>query len=125
MTQPPNFDPNQQPTPAQIENVAPQYPVNGKSQTDLNIMAIVGFALAITCSGCGIGSLILSIIGLIQINKNPERYHGKGFAVAGIIISAFVIVLFVIYLIVLIFAAALLPDGGNYDSDLSNIFSSI
>ena len=121
MTQPPDFDPNQQPMPAQPENFAPQNPVAGQRQTELNIMAIVGFALAITCSGFGIGSLILSIIGLIQINKEPARYHGKGFAVAGIIISALAILLFVIYILVLIFAAAVLPDNWNFDSGQSSI----
>ena len=64
------------------------YPPAGAPRTQLNVLALIGFITAITGLGCGIISLILSIIGLSQINKEPNRYNGKGLAIAGIIISA-------------------------------------
>lgn len=33
---------------------------------------------------CSLTALILGFIGLIQINSNPEKYEGTGYAVAGI-----------------------------------------
>ncbi|NBU32701.1 MAG: hypothetical protein EBS36_05990 [Actinobacteria bacterium] len=55
--------------------------------TQLNILAVIGFALAVTGTGCGLVSLIISILGYNQINREPNKYHGKGFALAGILIS--------------------------------------
>lgn len=59
----------------------------------INVLALVGFILSVTCMGCGIVSLVLSIIGLNQINKEPNRYNGKGLAITGIVISVLTIVL--------------------------------
>jgi|GEM_PF-3470542 len=71
------------------------YPPTGVAQrASINVLALIGFITAITGMGCGIISLILSIIGLSQINKEPNRYNGKGLAIAGIIISAGVIIFF-------------------------------
>jgi ABC-type Fe3+ transport system permease subunit len=60
----------------------------------INVLALIGFITAITGTGCGIISLILSIIGLNQINREPNRYNGKGLAIAGIVISAGCIIYF-------------------------------
>jgi hypothetical protein len=62
-----------------------------------NTMAIAGFVLGIlSVSGClcsyglpaNILGLVFSIIGLTQINANPEMEKGKGLAIAGIVLSA-------------------------------------
>ena len=119
MTQPPTFDPNQQPMPPESAGYVPTYPANVQPSTELNIMSIIGFALAITCGGLGIGSLIVSIIGLAQINKEPQRYHGKGFAVAGIVLSILTILGFMLYLLVLIVAVCINPDDWSISPDPS------
>ena len=59
----------------------------------INILAIIGFALAVTGTGCGIISLVLSIIGYNQVSREPNRYTGKGFAIAGIVVSILSILL--------------------------------
>ena len=51
-----------------------------------NGLAVAGFITSLLC--CSPVGLGLSIAGLMQINKEPQKYLGKGFAVAGIIISA-------------------------------------
>ena len=64
------------------------------SSGKLNVPALVGFIIAmgaITISFWGISvlpgiaAIILSSIGLSQINKNGER--GKGFAIAGLVVG--------------------------------------
>lgn len=90
-----------------------------EQRTELNVISIIGFALAVTCSGFGIISLVLSIIGLVQINKEPQRYHGKGFAIAGIIISVVAMILFALYVLLLVLAVAEFPDSWSFDSDPS------
>ncbi len=71
--------PQQQPTQPQPNYAQP--PTEQKTNT----MAVVGFILAFFLSLVG---LILSIVGLMQIKKDPAKYKGKGLAVAGIIIGA-------------------------------------
>ena len=56
-----------------------EQPVNNKT----NICALLGFIFSLVCCG-GLPGLILSIIGLVQINKTGEK--GKGFAIAGIVL---------------------------------------
>ena len=64
-----------------------------------NGMAIAGFVCSLTVGP--LFGLIFSIIGLNQINKSPEKYTGKGLAIAGIAISAGVLLLYLIYFAVL------------------------
>ena len=49
-----------------------------------NGMAIAGFVTALAC--CSPVGIILSSIGLSQINRNPSQ-KGKGLATAGLIIG--------------------------------------
>lgn len=56
-----------------------------KNSGQLNGLSIAGFVLSLCC--CWPIALVLSIIGLIQVNNNPNQ-TGKGFALAGIITSA-------------------------------------
>jgi hypothetical protein len=51
---------------------------------------------------CGLIGLVLSIIALKMIKKNPEKYKGKGLAIAGLIISILAFVLGGLYLMILI-----------------------
>ena len=48
--------------------------------------------LSATCCCCGcpfsVIGLVCSLIGLSQINRHPERYTGRGLAIAGLILSA-------------------------------------
>ena len=55
-----------------------------------NGLAIAGFVLSLL--GCtSLIGLILSIIGLSQINKDPNQ-EGKGLAIAGIVIGALCVI---------------------------------
>ena len=66
-----------------------------EKKQETNTMAIVGFILSFFIS---IAGLICSIIGYKKCRD--ENLNGKGFAIAGIIISAVSIVITVIYIIV-------------------------
>ena len=59
-----------------------------------NTMALVGFILALL--GFNLIALILSIVGLVNAKKPEFNGDGKGFAIAGIIISCLYIGLFII-----------------------------
>ena len=59
-----------------------------------NTMALVGFILALL--GFNLIALILSIVGLTNCKKPEFNGHGKGFAIAGIIISSIYMVIFII-----------------------------
>jgi len=58
-----------------------------------NTMALVGFILALL--GFNLIALILSIIGLTNTKKPEYNGDGKGFAIAGIIISCAYIILYI------------------------------
>jgi hypothetical protein len=75
----------------------PTLPTAAAAPVKTNAMAVTGFILGILsitgcicCYGfpCNIVGLILSIVGLNQINANPNTETGKGMAIAGIILSA-------------------------------------
>ncbi|MCS6982052.1 MAG: hypothetical protein NZM65_07635 [Flavobacteriales bacterium] len=50
-------------------------------------MPYVGFGLIVS-------GLVLGIVGLIRIQKHSDTYWGRGFAIAGISVSAFALTLF-------------------------------
>lgn len=70
---------------------------SNKSSNENCTMAIVGFILSFFIS---IAGLICSIIGYKKCKD--ENLNGKGFAIAGIIISAVSMVISVIYAIIII-----------------------
>lgn len=93
--------------------------INNDIQNTMNVIyknktdgfAITGFVLSIiSIVSCGISSilgLIFSIIGLSNCNKNNK--DGKGFAIAGIIISAimiFALILLCIFLFAITYSSA-------------------
>ena len=100
----PPIDPIQ-PNPSQPNQGAQPYQTGPK----LNVLALIGFALAVTGTGCGIISLIISIIGYNQISREPSRYSGKGFALAGIIISILFILLILATILQAFFREILVP----------------
>ena len=72
------------------------------------ITGIAGFVLGI-CLGPlpGIAALVMGLIALSQIKREPDKYGGKPFAIAGVIIGsvhvAFYVILFLFYLLGLVF----------------------
>jgi len=71
------------------------------------ITGIAGVLLA-SCFGPvpGIAALVLGLVALSQIKKSPEKYSGKGMAIAGIVIGSLTIVFYILLIIVWILAAA-------------------
>jgi uncharacterized protein DUF4190 len=72
------------------------------------ITGIVGFVMA----GClgpipGIVALVLGLIALSQIKKSPEKYGGKPFATAGIIIGAVSILFYGVFFLWIVLRGAL------------------
>jgi uncharacterized membrane protein len=90
-------------------------------QKTTNGMAIASFVLGIvglgTCSVTSILGLILGIVALSQLKKNPNE-TGKGLAIAGIIISS-LIFLFVLCFLFLFGFAALSASLSTYSSTSS------
>ena len=74
-------------------------PFTGEPKT--NGMAIAGLILAFIAP-CAMIGLILSIVGMIQINNSQGAQKGKGLAIAGIVVAAFMF-------IVMVVSSALLP----------------
>lgn len=63
-------------------------------QQKTNGLAIAGFVTAIAC--CSPVGIVLSAIGLSQINKDPNQ-KGKGLAIAGLVIGIVSLVFAIIY----------------------------
>lgn len=74
-----------------------------------NGLAIAGFVTALAC--CSPVGIILSAIGLSQINKDPSQ-KGKGLATAGLIIGIISLVFSIIYY-VFVFSSGVL-DSFDY-----------
>ena len=62
---------------------------NGFAVTGL-IFGVLGWMLFCCCCGFPfhILGLVFSLVGWWQINRNPGLYHGRGLAVAGLLLSA-------------------------------------
>jgi len=72
------------------------------------ITGIAGLVLA----GCfgpfpGIVALVLGLVALSQIKKSPEKFGGKPFATAGVIIGGITVVFYVLFILWIILNAAL------------------
>lgn len=92
----------------------PAVPFRPRSQPSQNlalasmITAIAGLLLA----GCfgpipGIAALVLGLVALSQIKKSPEKFGGKPFATAGVIIGGITVLFYVLLLLWVILSAAL------------------
>jgi hypothetical protein len=92
MGQPPAQQPPPPPVPPPAAPAPPPAPgyaapgyAPGYAEPKWNGMAIAGFVLAITCFSL-LGT-IFSAVALAQINKEPQRYKGKGLAIAGLVLG--------------------------------------
>ena len=92
---------------------APPSPYIGKTQKNQSlalasmITAIAGFLLA----GCfgpipALVAIVLGLVALSQIKKSPEKYGGKPFAMAGVIIGAIIVALYAMFFFWRFLAAA-------------------
>jgi hypothetical protein len=59
-------------------------------------LAIIGFLMSLIFGPIG---LVVSIIALSKIDSDPEKFSGKGWAIAGIIISSLYLLLLILILI--------------------------
>jgi hypothetical protein len=73
----------------------PINPVTGSHLRATNSFAVWGMIFGILAIACccpkilfGALGLIFSLIGLSQINGRPDLYEGRGYAIAGIVLSA-------------------------------------
>ena len=72
------------------------------------IVGIAGFLLA----GCfgpipGIVALVLGLVALSQIKKSPEKFGGKPYATAGVILGAISILFYAVFFLWIFLSAAL------------------
>lgn len=85
---------------------------NTQDQTLPIVSLVLGVLSLIFSCGCygglwlGIPALVVGYLGMTNANNNPERYTGKGMAIAGMIIGG-ITVLFTIGFIILIFFGSL------------------
>lgn len=70
------------------------------------VLALTPFPLGFAPLTLVVTSIVLGFMGLSEIKKNPEKYKGKGLAIAGIVISfagLFIFIAFVILVLFLVF----------------------
>jgi len=89
----------------------PAMPVASRNQNLAVASMIVGIA-GVVLMGCfgplpGIAALVLGLVALSQINRSPEKYTGKPYAMAGVIIGGLSLAFYILFLIWVLFASAL------------------
>jgi len=79
-----------------VLTVAPLRKTNGFGVAGM-ILGIVSFCFC-CCYGLpfNVLGLIFSIIALVQIRNNPQRYDGQGMAIAGLVLSIVSLCLFIL-----------------------------
>ena len=77
-----------------------------------NTMALVGFILSLL--GFNVIALVLSIIGLQNSRKPEYAGNGKGFAIAGIVISSAYVALCVLIVVIVIGVTGCAIGCGSY-----------
>jgi hypothetical protein len=89
----------------------PAYP---RKSSALAVTGLILGAISVTFGICccyglpfNVTGLVFSIIALGQIKTNPERYDGKGFAIAGLVLCLVSLAIALIIFIVAFMAAAL------------------
>jgi hypothetical protein len=89
-----------------------------------NGLALAGFILGLIscpfsvfccCIGpmCNILAVVFSLIGLSQINRRPDVYNGKGFAIAGLILAILGLIFYFV-MMALGIASSIGSDGGTH-----------
>ena len=71
-----------------------------KRLSTLALLSFIFGVLSIFILGLpfGVAAVVLGILGIVQIEKNPSMYKGKGFAIIGLIIGIIAVVVMLIYL---------------------------
>lgn len=92
--------------------------MGGATNQKWNVMSIVGFVFSFLFAPVG---LILSIIAVCQIKKSHEK--GKGFAVAGIIISALQLAFIILIMALLVGIFASVENNLILSTACSNVDS--
>jgi len=75
----------------------------------LGVISIPGHFCCYLGWPLGITSIILGILSFSKINKEPQRWSGKGLAVGGIVCSALGFLLIIV--LFLLYGAAILMTG--------------
>ncbi len=88
------------------------YPRKTTPSQALALASMVTGIAGIMVAGCfgpvpGIVALVLGLVALSQIKKSPDKYSGKPFALAGVIIGALTIAFYALFLLWVILASAL------------------
>jgi hypothetical protein len=78
--------------PPLLRDGPPPFPLAGAHPLKNNGMAVAGFVcslMGLMCCGpvASILGLVFSIIGLMEINRNPTQLTGKNMAIAGIVLA--------------------------------------
>jgi hypothetical protein len=92
--------------------VAPFRPRTQQPTQNLALASMITAIAGLLMAGCfgpipGIIALVLGLVALSQIKKSPDKYGGKPFATAGVIIGGITIMFYVFFLIWVILNAAL------------------
>ena len=96
------------PAPPALPYLSPRSQPSSNLALASMITGIAGLVLA----GCfgpfpGIVALVLGLVALSQIKKSPEKFGGKPFATAGVIIGGITVVFYVLFILWIILNAAL------------------
>jgi uncharacterized protein DUF4190 len=88
------------------------YPRTGQRSEALALASMITGIVGLLLIGCfgpfpGIVALVLGLVALSQIKKSPEKYGGKGFATAGVVIGAVSVAFYVLLLFLFILGASL------------------
>ena len=83
-----------------------------KRSEGLSIASMVTGIAGLLLAGCfgpipGIVALVLGLIALSQIKKSPEKFGGKPYATAGVILGAISVMFYVVILLWILLNAAL------------------
>ncbi|HEX6718787.1 MAG TPA: DUF4190 domain-containing protein [Pyrinomonadaceae bacterium] len=87
------------------------FPLRTQPSQGLALASMMTGIAGIVLAGCfgpipGIVALVLGITALSQIKKSPDKYGGKPFATAGVIIGAITIAFYAMFLLWMILRAA-------------------
>ena len=99
-------------TPAPPPAPLPYVPFRTQKSQGLALASMITGILGLFMFGCffpipGIVAFVLGLVSLSQIKKSPEKFGGKPYATAGMIMGGISILVFVVMILWLIFNAAL------------------
>jgi hypothetical protein len=96
-------------------------PVTGSYLRMTNSFAVWGMIFGILAIVCccpkilfGALGLIFSLVGLSQINERPDLYEGRGYAIAGIVLSALGLVIALSFVLFALAGHPVVNFGSHY-----------